>query len=209
MERNRKPNISSEQTEMLIEQSWAENKAIVSQVSPIWWQAKGRRGRIYFSLTIPLGVKSHHVYDLNLCVYDLVDKVKFSRDFSFSVEYYIQYYETSLRLFGEVRPLWTCNFVKWPCFTAGTLLFAWNSWLFIPLLIWRRTGALRILERSAEGLQHKKTALSAFLHQENIDIACIQEKNLTDKLRFTIRGYQCLRKDRKDRHKGGTITLVL
>ena len=67
---------------------------------------------------------------------------------------------------------------------------------------------LKILQWNAEGIQHKKIALTNILHTDKIDIACTQETHLTDKIRFTIRGYQSFRKDRKERHKGGIITLI-
>ena len=53
----------------------------------------------------------------------------------------------------------------------------------------------------------KKLALTYKLHAEKIDIACLQETHLTSKNRFVIRGYQCFRTDRENRHKGG-VTLV-
>ena len=54
----------------------------------------------------------------------------------------------------------------------------------------------------------KKLALTYKLHAEKIDIACLQETHLTSKNRFLIRGYQCFRMDRENRHKGGVVTLV-
>ena len=70
------------------------------------------------------------------------------------------------------------------------------------------TAEVKILQWNAEGLQHKKQALTTVLNREKIDIACIQETHLNERIRFSMRGYQCFRKDRKERHKGGIITLV-
>ncbi|GFS27364.1 hypothetical protein ElyMa_005261900 [Elysia marginata] len=55
---------------------------------------------------------------------------------------------------------------------------------------------LKILQWNAEGVAKKKDALRNRLYKHNIDIACIQETHLTDKIRFSIRGYQCKRMDR-------------
>ena len=54
----------------------------------------------------------------------------------------------------------------------------------------------------------KNLALTYKLHADKIDIACLQETHLTSKYRFLIRGYQCFRMDRENRHKGGVVTLV-
>ena len=47
-----------------------------------------------------------------------------------------------------------------------------------------------------------------FLYKEKIDIACLQETHLNPNLRFLVRGYQCFRQDRPNRHKGGVLILV-
>ena len=67
---------------------------------------------------------------------------------------------------------------------------------------------LAVLQWNAEGVSKKKVSLAERLHNENIDIACIQETHLTDNLRFTVRGYQTYRVDRQERHKGGVVILV-
>ena len=50
--------------------------------------------------------------------------------------------------------------------------------------------SLNILQWNAEEIYSKKLLLTARLHSEDIDIACIQETHLTDKMRFNIRGYE-------------------
>ena len=67
---------------------------------------------------------------------------------------------------------------------------------------------LKILQWNAEGIQNKKMSLNERLKKEDIDIACIQETHLKDALRLHIRGYEVIRKDRKDRIKGGVAILV-
>ena len=68
---------------------------------------------------------------------------------------------------------------------------------------------LKILQWNCEGISRKKEALKVFLHKENIQVACLQETHLTPKMRFSVRGYQCVsRKDRPNRHKGGILILV-
>ena len=67
---------------------------------------------------------------------------------------------------------------------------------------------LRVAQWNAEGIQKKKPELQAFLRNNNIDVICIQETHLTEKLRFFVRGYKTFRQDRKDRHKGGILTLT-
>ena len=61
---------------------------------------------------------------------------------------------------------------------------------------------------NAEGLRKKKPELQEFLKRERVDIICIQETQMTDAHRFTLRGYELFRHDRADRHKGGIVTLV-
>ena len=67
---------------------------------------------------------------------------------------------------------------------------------------------LTVLQWNAEGISRKKVPLAKRLHEENIDIACIQETHLTENLRFSVRGYQTYRVDRQDRHKGGVLIQV-
>ena len=63
---------------------------------------------------------------------------------------------------------------------------------------------LHILQWNAEGVFNKKVPLTEQLHKEDVDVACIHETNH----RFSIRGYQTFRLDRKGRHKGGVLILV-
>lgn len=67
---------------------------------------------------------------------------------------------------------------------------------------------LKVAQWNAEGLGNKKPELQEFLRKNNIDVICIQETHLKDPRRFFVRGYEPFRQDRKDRHKGGIITLV-
>ena len=46
------------------------------------------------------------------------------------------------------------------------------------------------------------------MSKHKIDIACVQETHLSEKNRFTIRGYQSIRMDRAVGPKGGVIILV-
>lgn len=71
-----------------------------------------------------------------------------------------------------------------------------------------KTKSLKILQWNAEGIQKKKEALKIFLHEKEIDVACIQETHLNSNLRFSIRGYTCIRQDREIRPKGGILTLI-
>ena len=62
---------------------------------------------------------------------------------------------------------------------------------------------------NAEGVFHKVEELRNILVEKDIDICCIQETHLTEAKNLKIRGYQKpFRLDRKDRHKGGVLTLV-
>lgn len=61
---------------------------------------------------------------------------------------------------------------------------------------------------NAEGVSNKKEELQHFLHENNINICCIQETHLQEEKTFKIRGYQVFRSDRKGRKKGGVMTLV-
>ncbi|XP_059143428.1 uncharacterized protein LOC131930817 [Physella acuta] len=67
---------------------------------------------------------------------------------------------------------------------------------------------LVILQWNAEGVHKKKEALKIFLHENKVDVACIQETHLNNNLRFSIRGYTCIRQDRENRPKGGILILI-
>ena len=73
---------------------------------------------------------------------------------------------------------------------------------------------LKIMHWNAEGVNSKKDGFSKRLELENIlfnekvSVCCIQETHLTKDVAFKVRGYQCFRNDRKDRRKGGILTLV-
>ena len=68
--------------------------------------------------------------------------------------------------------------------------------------------SLNILQWNAEGVFRKKLELAERMNKENIDIACIQETHLNSTHRFQVRGYECFRSDRIERHKGGVLILV-
>ena len=50
--------------------------------------------------------------------------------------------------------------------------------------------------------------LQQFMKTKNIDVCCIQETHLTSTRRFFVREYEVHRQDRRDRRKGGLVTLV-
>ena len=66
---------------------------------------------------------------------------------------------------------------------------------------------LKVMHWNAEGVMNKADALKIFLHENSVDICCIQETHLQEGKTFKIRGYQVYRNDRKG-HKGGVLTLV-
>ena len=68
--------------------------------------------------------------------------------------------------------------------------------------------SINSLQWNAEGAYNNKIALSERLHQENIDVACLQETHLKDNQHFVMRGYQVFWHDREDRAKGGIAILV-
>ena len=70
--------------------------------------------------------------------------------------------------------------------------------------------ATKIMHWNAMGLtEERKDALRLFLHENEIDICCIQESHLKKGKNFKIRGYQePIRNDRQGRSKGGVVTLV-
>ena len=63
---------------------------------------------------------------------------------------------------------------------------------------------------NAMGLtEERKDALQIFLHENEIDVCCIQESHLKEGKSLKIRGYQePTRNDRQNRPKGGVVTLV-
>ena len=73
----------------------------------------------------------------------------------------------------------------------------------------RKEKPIRVMHWNAEGVFHKVEELRNILVEKDIDICCIQETHLTEAKNLKIRGYQKpFRLDRKDRHKGGILTLV-
>ena len=66
-----------------------------------------------------------------------------------------------------------------------------------------------MLHWNAEGVRNKNLELQVCLKERNIDVCCIQETHLDSSHRFSIRGYETFRRDRKDRPKGGILTLVV
>src|SRR5579871_3130516 len=78
----------------------------------------------------------------------------------------------------------------------------------------RATGQnkLKIMHWNAEGVNskggNKKMELEKTLNEEQVTICCLHETHLNKDIDFNIRGYQCFRQDRKDRKKGGILTLV-
>ena len=76
---------------------------------------------------------------------------------------------------------------------------------------WNAEG---LCSKNAEGLYSnqpgysKKAELENRLLEKKVDICSIQETHLKPDQSFKVRGYQCFRRDRKDRRKGGILTLV-
>ena len=66
----------------------------------------------------------------------------------------------------------------------------------------------KVMHWNAEGVFNKKTELQHFLHENDINVCCIQETHLQPAKSFKVRGYQCFRNDRVGRKKGGIMTLV-
>ena len=104
-----------------------------------------------------------------------------------------------------------------PPATGGTSLSSWKARRGsgsinitgpnIPVIS-DSSDQIKIAQWNCEGISKKKEALKIFLHKEKIDIACLQETYLNPNLRFLVRGYQCFRQDRPNRHKGGVLILV-
>ena len=79
----------------------------------------------------------------------------------------------------------------------------------------RATGqVLKIMHWNAEGVNSKKDGYSKkvelenILHEEQVHVCCLQETHLNEDVAFKVRGFQCYRSDRKNRKKGGVLTLV-
>ena len=99
-----------------------------------------------------------------------------------------------------------------PYTTGGTSYFSrgvrWRNKRQIATRQPNKQLSLKILQWNAEGILKKKDALLNRLSEHKIDIACIQETHLSEKYRFTTRGYQCMRMDKAEGPKGGIIILV-
>ena len=72
----------------------------------------------------------------------------------------------------------------------------------------RKDKPFTVMHWNTESVMNKKTELEHILHEENINICCIQETHLQSNKYFKVRGYQCFRSDRTDRSKGRVLTLV-
>ena len=72
----------------------------------------------------------------------------------------------------------------------------------------REAPDINIMQWNAEGVSNKKEELEQFLHTKSINICCIQETHLQEGKPFKIRGYQVFSNGRKERPKGGVMTLV-
>ena len=67
---------------------------------------------------------------------------------------------------------------------------------------------LKIMQWNAEGVREKKRELQKFLKEHDIDVCCLQETHLTSECRFSLRGYEIFRHDRRNRPKGGVLTAI-
>ena len=74
----------------------------------------------------------------------------------------------------------------------------------------QKKPATKVMHWNAMGLtEERKDALQIFLHENEIDVCCIQESHLKKGKSLKIRGYQePIRNDRLNRAKGGVVTLV-
>ena len=74
----------------------------------------------------------------------------------------------------------------------------------------QKKTATKVMHWNAMGLtEERKDALQIFLHENEIDVCCIQESHLKEGKSLKIRGYQePTRNDRQNRPKGGVVTLV-
>ena len=70
------------------------------------------------------------------------------------------------------------------------------------------TKPITSMHWNAESVTNKKTMLEHILHEENINICCMQELHLQSNKSFKARGCQCSRSDRPDRSKARVMTLV-
>jgi len=64
---------------------------------------------------------------------------------------------------------------------------------------------LNILQWNADGIRTKKTELTRVLHDENIDLALIQETKLSKETNFDVNGYRAIRKDRETGRSGSRV----
>ena len=64
------------------------------------------------------------------------------------------------------------------------------------------------MQWNAKSIMNKKTELEHILHEQEINICCIQETHLQSNKTFKIRGYQYFRSDRIIRNNSGIMTLV-
>ena len=89
----------------------------------------------------------------------------------------------------------------------------WHLWVQTERkLVWGRVQLPASIFRCYIGMQKesetKTLELQVLLKERNIDVCCIQETHLNSSHRFSIRDYETFRRDRKDRPKGGILTLV-
>ena len=85
-----------------------------------------------------------------------------------------------------------------------------KTYLYEQLLTSYTFDTIRI--KHCESISNKKLQLTNKLKNADIDIACMEESHLQSHPkygnRFTIRGYQTFKQERKNGPKGGVITLV-
>jgi len=78
-------------------------------------------------------------------------------------------------------------------------------------LVWGRVELPSSINGCSIGMRKEsetKNSNSKLFLERNIDVCCIQETHLDSSHRFSIRGYETFRRDRKDRPKGGILTIV-
>lgn len=69
-------------------------------------------------------------------------------------------------------------------------------------------NGFKVMFWNAQGLQQKYCEFKQFIRDEDIDIACINETHLTNKITIDpIPDYICIRQDRES-HLGGLLTLI-
>ena len=75
-------------------------------------------------------------------------------------------------------------------------------------LVWGRVELPASIFRCSIGMRKesetKKLEPQVLLKERNIDVCCIQDTHLNSSHRFSIRGYETFRRDRKDRPKGSS-----